>query len=72
MRMQFNNSNRRLAFTIIELLIVMAIIVLIAAVTLPSVKNLLKDQKNSQAARVVQGFAEAARRGLSAAGVRLR
>ena len=47
--------------TLIELLIVMAIVVLLAGLTLPSVKNLLKDQKIGQAARVVQGYAESAR-----------
>ena len=51
----------RLAFTLIELLIVMAVLVLLAAVTLPSVKELLKDQKSSQAARLIQSYAESAK-----------
>ncbi len=51
----------RHAFTLVELLIVMAIIILIAAVTLPSLKGLLADQKVSQAARLVQGYAQAAK-----------
>lgn len=49
---------RHRGFTVVELLIVMAILILLAAVTLPSVKGLLKDQKISQGARVVQGFLE--------------
>lgn len=47
--------------TLVELLIVMAVIVLLAGLTLPSVKSMLKDQRISQAARIVQGFAESAR-----------
>ncbi len=61
MHRPINNSDRRAAFTLIELLIVMGIIVLVAAVTLPTFKDLLKDQKTSQTARMIQGFAEGAR-----------
>lgn len=57
--------------TLIELLIVMAIVVLLAGLTLPSVKNLLKDQKIGQAARVVQGFAESAKARAIASGRRV-
>lgn len=51
----------RLGVTLVELLIVMAVIVLLAGLSLPSVKGLLKDQRISQSARIVQGFAESAR-----------
>lgn len=48
-------------FTLVELLIVMGVLVLLAAVSLPSIKDLLKDQKSSQAARLIQSYAESAR-----------
>lgn len=56
-----NNLTIRNAFTLVELLIVMAVLTLLAAVTLPTVKDLLADQKSSQGARLVQGFLESAR-----------
>ncbi len=49
------------AFTVVELLIVMGIIVLVAAVTLPSVKGLLSGQKVSEASRIVRTYADAAK-----------
>ncbi len=64
-------SNSRNGLTLVELMIVMAIIVLLASLTLPSVKNLLKDQRISQAARIVQGFAEAAKSKSIASGRRV-
>ncbi|MEZ6138207.1 MAG: type II secretion system protein [Pirellulaceae bacterium] len=59
--MPINQPIRRPAFTVLELLIVMGIFLLIAAVTLPTVKGLLEDSKYSQTSRLVQGFAESAR-----------
>ncbi len=52
---------RRTAFTLVELLVVMGVIVLLAALTLPSIKTLLAGQKITQAARVVQAHIDAAR-----------
>lgn len=49
------------AFTLVELLVVLGIIVILAAIALPTVKNLLQDQKITQAARAVQGYFESAR-----------
>jgi prepilin-type N-terminal cleavage/methylation domain-containing protein len=51
----------RRGLTLVELLMVIAIIVTLAAVVLPSVKELLKDQKITQAARQVQSYFETAR-----------
>ncbi len=51
----------RSAFTLVELLIVIAIISILAAVTLPTVKTLLHGQKVTQAARMVQAHIESAR-----------
>lgn len=55
------NFKKRAGVTIIELLIVMGVIVILAAVSLPTLKGLLADQKVSQAARLVQNYAEGAR-----------
>ncbi len=49
------------AFTLVELLIVMAVMVVLAAATLPSLKTLLSGQKITQATRVVQAHIEAAK-----------
>lgn len=54
-------GRRRNAVTLVELLVVMAVVVLLAGLVLPSVRTLLKDQRTSQSARVVQGFIESAR-----------
>jgi prepilin-type N-terminal cleavage/methylation domain-containing protein len=51
---------KRAAFTLVELLVVMAALVVLAAVTLPSVKGLLSDQKVTAAARMVKAHVEAA------------
>lgn len=56
-----NRVSDRLAVTLIELLIVMGLIVLLAGLTLPTVRSVLKDQRVTEAARVVQGVAEGAR-----------
>ncbi len=49
------------AFTLVELLTVLGIAGLLAALILPSVKGLLTDRKTSQAAIVVRNYIEAAR-----------
>lgn len=49
------------AFTLIEMLIVLFIVMLLAAVALPTVRNLLLDQKNARAARSVVSFIDVAR-----------
>jgi len=55
-------SRRRVAgFTLIELLVVLFIFLLMSAVALPTVKNLLADQKIAKAARSVTGFFSVAR-----------
>ncbi len=51
----------RSALTLVELLVVMGVLVLLAAITLPTVKGMLSDQKVSQAATLVQQYCEAAR-----------
>ncbi len=51
----------RRGFTLVELLIVMAVMLVLAAVTLPSIKSLLSGQKISQATRVVQAHIDAAK-----------
>ncbi len=53
--------NHRRGVTLVELLIVIGITSLIAAVALPSVKTLLKDRKTNQAAIQVRGFIESAK-----------
>ena len=48
-------------FTLVELLIALAVIVLLTTITLPSFRSMLKDQRVSQSARVIQSMAESAR-----------
>ena len=48
-------------FTLVELLTVLAVVTLLAAIVLPSVKSLLLDRKTSQSAIVVKNYLEAAR-----------
>jgi prepilin-type N-terminal cleavage/methylation domain-containing protein len=48
-------------FTLIELLVVLFIFLLLTSIALPTVKNLLADQKLSKAARSVTGFFSVAR-----------
>lgn len=67
--MQINRSTRkqtrallkRQAVTLVELLIVMGLIVLLAGLTLPTVRSLLKDRRVTECARMVQSLAEGAR-----------
>ena len=47
--------------TLIELLIVIAIIVLLASVTLPSMKTILKDRKTNQATMQIRAYIESAK-----------
>jgi prepilin-type N-terminal cleavage/methylation domain-containing protein len=51
----------RLGFTLVELLVVIAVISVLAAIALPSVKNSLREQKVKRAASLVQAFIEEAR-----------
>ena len=48
-------------FTLIEMLVVMFIVMLLAAVALPTVRETLQDQKNSRAARSLVSFIDVAR-----------
>ena len=52
---------RHNAFTLVELLVVLGIALLLAALILPSVKTLLADRKTSQSAIMVKNYLEAAR-----------
>lgn len=56
-----NCLGRRAGVTLIELLIVIGVLTILATVSLTSVKGLLKDQKVSQASRLVQQYIETAR-----------
>ncbi len=51
----------RSGVTLIELLIVMAVLTILATLSLTTVKGLLKDQKTAQAARLVEQYLETAR-----------
>lgn len=53
--------NTKHAFTLVEMLVVIAIIVLIGVVTIPSITPFLKGQSLSKGARIVQAKALAAR-----------
>lgn len=50
----------RSAYTLVELLVVMAALTVLAAVTMPSLKGLLHDQKVTSASRMVKAHFEAA------------
>ncbi len=52
---------QRQAVTLVELLIVMGLIVLLAGLTLPTVRSVLKDQRVTEGARVFQSVVEGAR-----------
>ncbi len=60
MPVPFAKQTRYPGFTLVELLVVMAAISVLAAVTLPSIKGLLHDQKVTSAARMVKSHIEAA------------
>ncbi len=62
--------NKHFGYTLVELLVVMGVIVILASVTLPFVRELLHDQKLSQTARIVQGYAESVRAKAMASGRR--
>ena len=49
------------AFTLVELLVVLGIALLLAALILPTVKSLLVDRKTSQSAIIVKNYLDAAR-----------
>ncbi len=55
-----SDSALKRGMTLVELLIVISITVLIAAVVLPTVKTLLKDRKGNQAALQLRAFIQAA------------
>ncbi len=55
-----SDSAPKRGMTLVELLIVISITVLIAAVVLPTVKTLLKDRKGNQAALQLRAFIQAA------------
>ncbi|HBE67287.1 MAG TPA: hypothetical protein DDW52_03970 [Planctomycetaceae bacterium] len=55
------NSAHNHGFTVIELLIVMGIIVIVAAVTLPTLKGLLSGRKIAEASNLVSSFAASAK-----------
>lgn len=61
---QSQNETRheiRRGLTLVELLVVVGLISVLAAIVLPSIKSVLTDRKSSQAAIVVKNFFEAAR-----------
>lgn len=60
-RKQTWHAHYQAGVTLVELLVVMGLIVLLAGLTLPTVRSVLKDQRVSESARVFQGLAEGAR-----------
>ena len=59
--MRSNKTTRRRGVTLVELLIVMGVLTILATLSLTTVKGLLKDQKISQAGRLVEQYFESAR-----------
>lgn len=56
-----STTNRRHGFTLVELLVVMGIIVIVAAVTLPTLKTLLSGRKIAEAANILSSYAGSAK-----------
>ncbi|GAB5402500.1 MAG: hypothetical protein Aurels2KO_07310 [Aureliella sp.] len=56
-----STTTPRRGFTVIELLVVMGIIVIVAAVTLPTLKTLLSGRKIAEAANIVSSYAASAK-----------
>ena len=54
-------SERREAFTLLELLIVIGIIVVLAAITVPAIKGLTKSNDNGQSVNLVRAMLSSAR-----------
>ncbi len=59
--MSLSSRTRQFAFTLVEVLVVLFIFLLLAAIALPTVKNLLVDQKISRAARSIVGYLDQVR-----------
>ncbi len=55
-----SRSSQR-GYTLVELLIVISIVLLLAAIALPTVRNLLKDGKNAHQARAIVAYLQEAR-----------
>ncbi|MGV3606140.1 MAG: pilus assembly FimT family protein [Planctomycetaceae bacterium] len=56
-----NHCGRRAAFSLVELLIVVGIMILMAAIALPQLKNTLQDNKLREGSRIVSAFFAQAR-----------
>jgi len=61
-------ARQRLGLSLVELMVVVGIVVTLTAIALPSLREALKDQKVSQAARQVQGYFETAKARAMASG----
>jgi len=55
------NVETRRGLTLVELLVVVGVVSVLAAIVLPSIKTVLSDRKSSQSAILVKNFIEAAR-----------
>ncbi|AMV31146.1 hypothetical protein VN12_03445 [Pirellula sp. SH-Sr6A] len=54
-------TNHRRGFTLVELLVTLAVVSALAVIVLPSVKTMLSDRRGSQSAIIVKNYLEAAR-----------